>query len=209
MNSIGSILAQLKGVKPTSHNQWEAFCPCHEDPPDGHNPSLGINCASNGKILLSCRGGCDIKDVLAAIDLTYADLFPDPPADHSPQTNMVYEYQFADGRPYTRTVKVAPKGFYQQRYEPRSNGDSWVNGLNGLKPILYRLPELLAADPMLLVFITKGEKDSDRLASEQLISTTNPGGAGKWRLEYGKYLEGRQVAVLPDNDKPGGLLPET
>lgn len=35
------------------------------------------------------------------------------------------------------------------------------------------------------------------------MATTNAGGAGKWRDEYGEYLRGRSVVVLPDNDEPG------
>src|SRR5215471_9060406 len=36
-----------------------------------------------------------------------------------------------------------------------------------------------------------------------LLATTNPGGAGKWRLEYSKYLTGFDVVLLPDNDDAG------
>jgi hypothetical protein len=53
------------------------------------------------------------------------------------------------------------------------------------------------------VYVVEGEKDADRLHGEGLLATTNPSGAGKWKKEFGTYLEGRVVFVLPDNDLPG------
>lgn len=65
------------------------------------------------------------------------------------------------------------------------------------------MPELLNADPSDPVFITEGEKDADRLAALGLVSTTNSGGAGKWRPEYSAHFSGRNVIILPDNDEQG------
>ncbi|MBI3910615.1 MAG: hypothetical protein HY320_06750, partial [Armatimonadetes bacterium] len=36
-----------------------------------------------------------------------------------------------------------------------------------------------------------------------MCSTTNPGGAGKWRAEYAEALRNAHVAILPDNDQAG------
>jgi hypothetical protein len=69
--------------------------------------------------------------------------------------------------------------------------------------VLYRLPELLAADPEHVVYIVEGEKDVEALVALGLVATTNPGGAKKWHAEYGDVLRGRQVVVLPDNDEKG------
>ena len=72
-----------------------------------------------------------------------------------------------------------------------------------IRRVLYRLPELLAADPSAIVYVTEGEKDADALVALGLVATTSPMGAGKWRPEYNEFLRGRHVVVLPDNDKPG------
>ncbi len=70
-------------------------------------------------------------------------------------------------------------------------------------PVLYNLPVLKTTDPSVTVWVCEGEKDADRLGSYDLVTTTNPMGAGKWRDEYSETLCGRAVAILPDNDEPG------
>lgn len=111
-----------------------------------------------------------------------------------------YDYQGADGRLLFQVLRYQPKTFRQRR--PDGAG-GWAWNLNGVQRVLYRLPELLAADPTTPVYIVEGEKDADRLHSLGLLATTNAQGAGKWRPGYADSLRGRPVAILPDNDKPG------
>ena len=75
--------------------------------------------------------------------------------------------------------------------------------LQGITRVPYRLPELLAANPFAWVFIPEGEADCNRLYGHGLVATTNSEGAGKWKDEYASYFQGRNVAVLPDNDDVG------
>jgi len=86
---------------------------------------------------------------------------------------------------------------------PKCNGSH--RQVPAVRRVLYRLPELLTADPAAPVFIVEGEKDAEALAALGLVATTNPGGAKKWSPEYSEMLRGRQVVVLPDNDKDGRL----
>jgi hypothetical protein len=111
-----------------------------------------------------------------------------------------YDYRDEDGTVLYQAVRYEPKGFLQRR--PDSAG-GWVYNLQGVRRVLYRLPELLESDPSSIVFICEGEKDAERLRSHGLVATTNAGGAGKWRDEYTKTLIGRHLCVLPDNDEPG------
>lgn len=72
--------------------------------------------------------------------------------------------------------------------------------------VLYRLPQLLKADPSEILFITEGEKDAEWLELIGCVATCNPEGAGKWHHvaeQARKVLAGRPVTVLPDNDDPG------
>ena len=47
-----------------------------------------------------------------------------------------------------------------------------------MRPVLYHLPELLAAPDGTIVYLTEGEKDADRLIDEGVVATTAPMGAG-------------------------------
>jgi putative DNA primase/helicase len=73
--------------------------------------------------------------------------------------------------------------------------------MNGVRRVLYRLPELLRAVD---VFIVEAEKDADNLLKLGLTATSNLGGSGKWRDEYTESFQAHQhVVVIPDNDEPG------
>lgn len=95
----------------------------------------------------------------------------------------------------------APKEFRQRR----SNGEGgWINNLDGVVRVPYRLPEMLA-EPNHTIFIVEGEKDADRLVREGLVATTNAGGAGARSVwpTLARWFEGRRVVILPDNDEAG------
>src|SRR5439155_18351863 len=81
--------------------------------------------------------------------------------------------------------------------------DEWVWNLDGVRRVLYRLPELVAADPSIPVYITEGEKDVEALVAFGLVATTNPQGAGKWKQDYNRHLRDRDAVLLPDNDDKG------
>lgn len=108
-----------------------------------------------------------------------------------------YAYRDETGAHLFDVVRLhSPKDFRQ-----RAPDGTWKT--KGIPRVVYRLPELLAADPDALVFFVEGEKDADRLASIGLVATTSPGGAGQWRDHYADSLKGRCVVVIPDNDQAG------
>ena len=61
--------------------------------------------------------------------------------------------------------------------------------------MLYRLPELMAANSSATVFVCEGEKDVDLLRELGLVATTNPLGGGKWLDGYSRFLKGREVVI--------------
>lgn len=111
-----------------------------------------------------------------------------------------YDYRDEAGAVLFQVVRKVPKDF-PQRHKDASG--EWAWNMDGVRRVLYRLPELLSADPEEVVFIVEGEKDADRLASVRLVATTNPGGVLKWRSAYSEHLKGRLVVILPDNDEKG------
>jgi hypothetical protein len=74
MSKLDALLARLEGVRATGPDRWQAQCPAHED----KSPSLSIRDAGGDRTLLHCFGGCDPEDILTAIGMNWADLYPDP-----------------------------------------------------------------------------------------------------------------------------------
>lgn len=117
-----------------------------------------------------------------------------------------FDYRRPDGEIAYRIDRVEPGRDGRRKdfkvSHPAGPGQ-WASGLKGLMPLPYRLPDLLAAETFERVFIVEGEKKADALAALGLLATCNPFGAGKWRDDFGPYLEGRPVVILPDNDTAG------
>jgi hypothetical protein len=127
-----------------------------------------------------------------------------PPKSSKPRGKVTARYVYRDEReaPLYRVLRWEPKRFSQERYE----NDAWIGGkgaLDGVRRVLFRLPELLAADPAEPVLLVEGEKDVDRLHNLGLVATTSPQGASKWHLVDDTPLAGRHVVILPDLDEPG------
>ena len=69
---IDDLLCRLDKVRKTGPGRWIACCPAHDD----KSPSLSIRELEDGRVLLHCHCGCSPADVLAAVGLEFADLFP-------------------------------------------------------------------------------------------------------------------------------------
>lgn len=194
-------------AKKQQNGVWQGCCPAHND----KSPSLSIGTGKDGRILLTCHTGCTLQAICSALGISVSDLFPQKTAKPQYTIESVYDYLDESGTLLFQTVRAKlanphecpdakPKTFWQRR--PDGHG-GFTNGLKGVRRVLYRLPELLAAHADATIFICEGEKDVDRLRSLGFVATTNPMGAGKWRDEYSDIFIGREVVVLPDNDKPG------
>ena len=123
------------------------------------------------------------------------------PQVRRPKKRIVRTYDYCDesGDVLFQVVRYEPKDFRQRR--PDGNG-GWTWNLNGVRRVLYNLPEI-TEDTSKTVFLTEGEKDSDRLAGLGLLATTAAMGAGTWRSEYSEILRSRDVVILPDADEAG------
>jgi hypothetical protein len=75
---INNLLGRLNKVKSTGRNSYLACCPAHDD----RSPSLSIKEEADGHILLHCFAGCSAVDVVGAIGIDIADLFPDEVVHH-------------------------------------------------------------------------------------------------------------------------------
>jgi len=206
MPGVERVLNALEsgGYKPRRVGKgWKALCPGHDD----HNPSLDVSQGRKGA-LLKCRSvDCALPAILGPLGLQLKDLFDAPstsngrgPSHAKPEIIATYDYVDESGKLLYQACRYTPKGFKQRR--PDGFG-SWYWKLDGVRRVLFRLPELLASKPNEPIYIVEGEKDVLALVALGCVATTNSGGAGKWRAEYNAALATRDVVVLPDNDPPG------
>lgn len=133
---------------------------------------------------------------------------PDAPVNgngHAPRKRIVATYPYTDqnGKLLFEVCRFEPKDFRQRRPDP-SGKDGWIWNVKGVRRVPYRLPELLlAVRDGRPVFIPEGEKDVLDLVKAGFAATTNPGGAGKWLPDFGKYLRGAEVIIVADKDDAG------
>jgi hypothetical protein len=182
---------------PNDKANWR--CPAHED----SQASLSVSRSDKG-VLLHCHAGCSVDDVLSAIALAKGDLFDEARArngngaDEKPGIVATYDYVDENGELLFQTVRMRPKDFRQRRRGP--DGD-WVWDLSGVRPVIYRLPRVLAAvEAGHIVFIVEGEKDVEALEAAGYVATCNPMGAGKWRAEFNAFFAGALVSIVTDLD---------
>jgi putative DNA primase/helicase len=227
---VERLLSQLKKV--TGRNgQWSACCPVHET--EKSEPSLSISIGREGKVVLHCHAGCTTPDIVGAVGMAMTDLFPESPRPLRPVTGLrmvrsnapsptarprtvaTYDYTDEGGALLFQAVRKEfpleageskpQKTFRQCRPNPDKLGDVLWN-LDGVRLVLYRLPELLGAlDDGKRIFFTEGERQADALHALGRPATTNPMGAGKWHEPFGEPFDGKgaEVVILPDNDKVG------
>ncbi|MDB5298306.1 MAG: phage/plasmid primase, family [Phycisphaerales bacterium] len=201
---VRNLLDRLDDVKDVGGGKWMARCPAHED----RHQSLSVAQGDDGRALVNCHAKCGFSAIVAAAGLKPKDLFmhddaaKSKPAKPKGPGRIAARYPYVDeaGELLFEAVRFDPKGFRQRR--PDGSG-GWVWKLDGVRRVPFRLPELLDADPEAWAFVPEGEKDVDALRRAGLVATCNPMGAGKWPREFGEYLAGRRVCVLPDNDDPG------
>ncbi|MHB9037063.1 MAG: hypothetical protein ACYC64_10365 [Armatimonadota bacterium] len=216
--NIDNILERLPNSKPTS-NGWQAQCPAHDD----SKASLCIHRAPDGKILLKCQAGCETKDIIAKLGLSWSDLFsPKTSEAHArvptgkdkykrrslrieKKVIATYDYLNENSELLYQVQRTENKQFIQRRRVVRDNVAKWVYDMKGVTRVLYRLPSIKAAvDEGKLIYVVEGEKDVHTLESWGLVGTTNSGGAmAKWLDSFSAVLAGADVIVIPDNDTPG------
>ena len=183
--------SKLEKVKTTS-NGIEALCPAHDD------KKASLTASRNGeKILFKCQAGCINNEILQIIDMEWNQFFAQE--EKTPPKTIVATYRFEDkdGNHVMDVVRFKPKDF-----RPRKPDGKWT--LEGVTRVPYRLPQMLAAiKEGKDILVLEGEKDCENAEKIGLVTTTFPGGTGKWREEYSKWFKDSKVICLPDNDSAG------
>jgi hypothetical protein len=203
--TIKEFLDRLSGGK-KSGSGWQARCPAHDD----ETASLSVSESPDGKILLHCKAGCTTESVVAKMNLAMKDLFPLRSMSREPKPRIVATYPYRDeqGNLLFECVRYEPKNFKQRRPDPDEPG-KWIWNLRGVRRVLYRLRELIAAiSAGQTIYIAEGEKDVDALVKHGFVATCNPLGAKKdgssWLPEHNETLRGTaSVVVVADKDETG------
>ena len=82
------MLNHFDNVRESGANQYSCRCPAHAD----KSNSLGIKQGDEGRILLNCFAGCDVKSILDASGLKWKDILPD---------NKLYQAEGSKFNPYS------------------------------------------------------------------------------------------------------------
>jgi hypothetical protein len=194
-------------------------CPAHDD----RHPSMTLRVGDKG-LLVKCHagGGCSFEEITAALAARARrpiHLLPwngegerdCRPPDWRPEGHWDYVDE-ANHRVLFRVLKfrdpaTGRKKFSQMASDPEAPG-GWRKGggcMDGVRRVLYRLPELLAnkalpPEKRRTVCLVEGEKDADSLHAVGVLATTASGGAVKFHLTDASPLAGQKVAVIPDVD---------
>lgn len=174
-------LAERGRVRQTG-DRAVAQCPAHED----RTPSLSLT-ATQDRTLIYCHAGCDLNDVLAALEMGKADLFDEP--------STTYRYLGLDGRELravTREYQGARRRFRQS-----------VRDQSSATP-LYRLAQVNdAVNAGRVVYLVEGEEDVHAVEAMGATGTTAPMGAGSFGRVDVEPLRGAEVVAIADKDEAG------
>lgn len=185
-------------------------CPC---PLRSHANGYLRFWVRNGCLLFTCFAGCDKLEILRSRNATWQDCFPEKDRPEYPQTVAArYPYRDHTGVLLYEKVRYYPgerraDGTVRDklmRWRHPTGPSAWRWGMGDGPRVLYRLPELIAADPARTAFVVEGEKDAESLREIGLVATTNPNGAAeRWHDAFSSHLTGRAVVVLADDNEAG------
>ncbi len=198
---LQDFLSRLHGAK-GHDNQYSAICPAHDD----HNASLSVSTGKDGKIIMKCHAGCDLRDILNALNLTESDLFQEPMQPKVVQHDkweLIARYNYTDENGCFLFQKTRWKTAHGKTFSwsHKDQSGNWKRGRGGHEPVLYNLWEITGADT---VYLVEGEKDVETLKALQLVATSPPDGAASdWQPRYTESLKGKTVYIIQDNDAPG------
>ena len=207
------VLSKLEGVKPGGGG-WDARCPVpdHGEGKGDRRRSLHVARGDTQPVVVKCHAGCEQAVILAALGLAPADVCQPREARDALEwkpgswAEAIYDYTDEEGRLLSQKLRLPGKDFRQRAPKP---GGGWTYSLAGVRRVLYRLPDVVAAVAAgERVWVVEGEKDADNLRRRKgVVATCNPEGGGKgackWRPEYTEVLRDARVGIVADADPEG------
>ncbi len=189
--NIDDLLPQLQNVKKTG-NGYTARCPAHDD----QKNSLSVKQADEGKVLFHCFVGCTYEQISFALGISKEV------NQSSKEIVAIYDYKDENGTVLYQNIRFAPKEFRQRHFD-QDGKPVW--GLNGVRRVPYRLPDLVSLKSLQDVIMTEGEKDADTLTELGFPATNSK----NWKKEFNDVLKGKNVIIFQDHDRAGKNQTET
>lgn len=202
--TLQELLTHFNVSKKIGNASYQCECPVHRD----NKASLTIS-EDKGKLLLHCHAGCETKDILEEVGLSFNDIGDYKPPQwrerlefaQNKSIEAVYDYYSDNGTYMYSKIRFEGKEIIYAAIDKKN--DTFKYGRPGKQTVLYNLPALIkAVKEGYPVYIVEGEKDADTLRKLGYTATT-PGGVKDWKKEYASYFTGARVIILPDNDEPG------
>lgn len=203
-------------------NTIKVCCPCHDDKTE----SLSISRGKDGRTLINCFAGCNVKDIVLAVGLTMQDLYQDNGRQGGGRTadrrktvkdfanykgNLFqerYDYYNRDGYAFTKIRVKRSTGGKSFFTVVADDSGEYVEKIKLPKSqadycALYPKKALFYVEnPKEIVYIVEGEKDV-RNAMEDGLQAVTVGAAANWTKGHADYFNGLSVVIVPDNDVPG------
>ena len=221
--------AQIPGFKPNGSQNVKCNCPFHGGDGLSINAESGLwNCHSTtcsksgspwGFLEEKGCGPAQIRSTLLdyqrvgtfgssanARRETKAKSAPGEKEDLGAETAH-YDYTDEAGTLLYQIVRFVHPTTGKKSIRPRKPDGSY--GIQGIRRVPYRLPELIAAVAAgWTIYVTEGEKDADLIngleSGAEFFATTVPFGAEThWRPEFTPFFAGAKVVIVADRDEVG------
>ncbi len=199
--------------------EYSTPCPAHDD----SKPSLSFR-DGDTRLVVRCHAGCSFEDVERAARVKIGQ---QPFALREGQSSIpkkrrrsanqgskkappqgvgeVYFVYRDENRTSLSRVAKKPNKTWRQDYT-RDGGETWWVGSpqeNGLRRVLYNLPEIMDADASAAIYFVEGEKDADTMMRAGLLATWIQGARAGLPADMARLLAARAVRLIPDNDAAG------
>lgn len=185
-------------------------CVVHDD----QQASLHVAPGNEQPVVMYDHAGCRMDDILNAAGIDIQQLLNErdeafTTGEWTPAGDASHKYQYTDeeGTLLFEVLRVPLPGgkkTFRQRHPDPQNAGRWQWNMQGVRRVLYQLPEVLQAiHDGRTIYIVEGEKDVESLRKRGEVATTSPMGAGKWRPEFADMLAGANVVIIPDGDATG------
>lgn len=202
---VERLIERLEGVR-RGATGWMAKCPAHED----RQASLSLTEGDDGRALVYCHAGCATEAVLAALQLTEADLFerklsvvPIRPRNRPKQGKLIYKIRDANGAVVALHVRSETENGKRFTWQ-LPDGRIGLNGTRTADLPLFGSEHATKWTRRRPIVITEGEKAAAALmhAGYRALGTVTGAATAPSPAVLSCLLD-RDVILWPDADEAG------